>query len=201
MKNIWFTQRVMVKDDYGERWNAADQKIGEFIRWCGYLPLAVPNDIELVKEMYVQIPPGGIVLTGGNSLTKYGGDAPERDMMEQWLITCAIKNEIPLLGFCRGMQSILDYFGCPLVDIKGHVAVRHNLYGKLFGRDVNSFHEQGGLVKDLSQLPIRIDAYTEDGIAEAVMFNNKKMMGIMWHPERERPFQEEDRKLFQNLFD
>lgn len=68
--------------------------------------------------------PTGILLTGGNSLEKYGGDAPERDRIDHQLIDIALYQNIPLYGFCRGMQSVLDYFGCSLESVAGHAAAR-----------------------------------------------------------------------------
>lgn len=44
-------------------------------------------------------------------MVEYGGNAPERDAVDHKLIELCIKNNIPVYGFCRGMQSILDYFG------------------------------------------------------------------------------------------
>lgn len=66
--------------------------------------------------------PCGIVLTGGNSLCKYGGNAPERDENEHTLIDYAVQNNIPLYGLCRGMQVILDYFGIELENVAFHAA-------------------------------------------------------------------------------
>ena len=41
-----------------------------------------------------------------------------------------------MYGFCRGMQSILDYFGQELIPVSDHVAVVHNLYGDYEGMQV-----------------------------------------------------------------
>lgn len=46
------------------------------------------------------------------------GAAPERDDTDYCLIETAIKNKIPVYGFCREMQSILNYFGCRLENVK-----------------------------------------------------------------------------------
>lgn len=96
-----------VVESYGERRDCADQRISGFISACGFIPVPLPNNCELLGELFSQIRPVGIILTGGNSLVRYGGDAPERDAMDEGLIDIAIQKRIPLYGFCRGMQSIL----------------------------------------------------------------------------------------------
>ena len=200
MKIIWFTQRVMLKEEYNERWNTSDQRISEFIHWCGYLPIAVPANINILRELAVGVKPSGIVLTGGNDLVKYGGNAPERDSTERWLIDYAKERKIPVLGVCRGMQVILDYYGCSLNSVDGHVAKYHELLGSFLGTHVNSFHSFGAMIDDVKRLPVQIKAYTDDGVVEAVSVNGEKIEGIMWHPEREMPFREMDKMLFQTLF-
>ena len=79
MKVVLYTQRVEVAESYGERRDCADQNIPCFIEACGYLPLPLPNIRNIAERLIEQIRPSGIILTGGNSLVEYGGDAPERD--------------------------------------------------------------------------------------------------------------------------
>ena len=73
MKTIIFTQRVEVIESYNERRDCADQCVSKFIRSCGYVPIAVPNHAEMSSEIIETIHPAGIILTGGNSLEKWGG--------------------------------------------------------------------------------------------------------------------------------
>ena len=125
MDTVLFTQRVEIIESYGERRDCADQDIARFIHVCGFFPVPVPNIKEIAYDMFMQLKPAGIVLTGGNSLVKYGGDAPERDVVEQGLIQLCIGNGVPVYGFCRGMQVILDYFGCKLKEVQGHRSEEH----------------------------------------------------------------------------
>ncbi len=142
MKIVLYTQRVEVVENYGERRDCADQNIPRFIEACGYLPVPLPNIWNVVEMMIEQIRPSGIILTGGNSLVEYGGDAPERDETENRILDVSLERDIPVYGFCRGMQVILDYFGCELEQVQGHVAVRHKISGVLGELEVNSFHNQ-----------------------------------------------------------
>lgn len=197
MKIVLYTQRVEVIESYGERRDCADQDIPRFIETCGYLPIPMPNIKNIAKKMIEQTHPSGIVLTGGNSLAKYGGDAPERDETEKMILDISLQNDIPIYGFCRGMQVILDYFGSELEQVQGHVAVRHKVVGILGELEVNSFHNQACYqVKD----PLEVLAQTQDGVIEAVRHKEKRILGTMWHPEREKPFPISDIQRMQELF-
>ena len=78
-KIVLFTQRVEVIESYQERRDCADQRIAEYISKCGYVPVPVPNNPKYAIEIADRVGAAGIVLVGGNSLVKYGGNAPERD--------------------------------------------------------------------------------------------------------------------------
>ena len=197
MDIVLYTQRVEIVKSYGERRDCADQNIAAFLDACGFLPVPVPNNKELAGCMILQLKPAGIVFTGGNSLVKYGGDAPERDETEQRMLRMALERNIPVYGFCRGMQTILDFYGCKLVQVEGHVAVRHEVDGRIGHREVNSFHNQACIaVKD----PVEVLGQTEDGVVEAIQIKGKKVMAAMWHPEREKEFQKDDMELIKKLF-
>ncbi len=198
MKVILYTQRVEMIESYGERRDCADQNIPRFIKACGYLPVPVPNICETAIQMTEEIKPAGLILTGGNSLVKYGGNAPERDNMEKRLLEYAMEREIPVYGFCRGMQVILDYFGCDLEEVKGHVAVHHKIFGVIGGLEVNSFHNQACLHV---APPLEVLAKSDDGVVEAACCKEKHLLAAMWHPEREEPFVDSDIKRIRQFFD
>ncbi len=198
MKKIIYTQRVEVISSYNERRDCADQRIAEFISACGYLPIPVMNNIELIAKIVDEIKPDGIILVGGNSLVKYGGNAPERDEVDEYLIEIAIKNNIPLYGFCRGMQSILDHFGNSLTKVTGHVAVRHRIIGDEGGLIVNSFHNEACIKLNNNELVAVMRS--DDGVVEMVRHKNLKIMGTMWHPEREEPFNIHDIERVMNFY-
>ena len=197
MQTVIYTQRVEIVEGYGERRDCADQNIPIFLQACGYLPIPAPNVCDVAQEMINTIQPVGIVLTGGNSLCKYGGNAPERDETERKILEIAVERNIPVYGFCRGMQVILDYYGCPLVEVKGHVAVRHTLTGVLGEIEVNSFHNQACVEVNDS---LDILAKTEDGVVEAVRAKSERILATMWHPEREQPFVVSDMERLKRLF-
>ncbi len=199
MKSVLFTQRVEIIESYNERRDCADQRISDFIEKCGYLPIPVPNKADIAEEMVYAINPIGIILTGGNSLEKYGGNAPERDMTDSILIEMAIKNKIPLYGFCRGMQSILNYYGNELVNVEGHVAKRHVISGLDRVREVNSYHNQACIKLISDELEMVTKA--NDGVVEEIRHKTLPIIGTMWHPERENPYDDSDINMIKRLFD
>jgi len=197
MDIVLYTQRVEIVESYKERRDCGDQMIPKFLHACGYLPVPIPNLLYIAEKIIEKLEPVGIVLTGGNSLVKYGGKATERDETEKRLLDIAMEREIPIYGFCRGMEVILDYFGCPLEEVKGHVALYHKIQGKMGQREVNSFHNQGCFeVKG----PLEVLAFTKDGVIESVACKEKNIFATMWHPEREKEFSMEDIKRIQILF-
>lgn len=199
MKTVIYTQRVEIVEAYGERRDCADQRIASFIQTCGFLPVPLANERELAEEYIEGIRPAGILLTGGNSLGKYGGNAPERDAMDQALIQLAMEKSIPLYGFCRGMQSILDYFGCGLTNVAGHVAVRHPVCGEGETYEVNSYHNQA-CISLKEGCGLNVLAQADDGVIEAVCHGELPIAASMWHPEREKQFQERDINRIRTLF-
>lgn len=196
-KIVIYTQRVEIVESYGERRDCADQNIPRFLEACGYMPVPIPNVVHALEEYVENITPAGILLTGGNSLAEYGGNAPERDDTDRRLLVAAIEKDIPVYGFCRGMQSILDYFGCKLENISGHVANRHQVQGDWGTLMVNSYHNQA--CKGVKE-PLRATAVTEDGVIEAVECRDYRIMATMWHPEREHPFAEDDMERVKKFF-
>lgn len=199
MKRVVYTQRVEIVESYQERRDCSDQRIPKFIRECGYLPIGLPNTKNIVEEIMIDVRPVGIVLSGGNSLVVYGGQAPERDEVDTFLIKYAIDNRIPLYGFCRGMQSILHYFNNQLDNVKGHVAVQHMVIGQSGKYVVNSYHNQA--CKELSkECELKVIARAEDEVIEEIQHKVYPIRGTMWHPERETVFSKDDINRVRELF-
>lgn len=194
-KQIALTQRVQVMEATGERRDALSQEWAVLAESCGVCPVLLPNHLPTVKRMLCQIPVDGILLTGGNDLAAYGGDAPERDAVEEFLIEQSVGREIPLLGVCRGMQMLLSFFGTPLQPVSGHIRVEHPLDS---GDTVNSYHGWGATV---CLPPLRPRAWGLDGVLEAVEHRDCPWIhGVMWHPERYHPLRPGDMAWIKEVF-
>lgn len=197
MKLILYTQRVEIVKEYGERRDCADQRIPSFLSVCGYCPVPVSNVPKLVIEIAEKLCPDGIFFTGGNSLTKFGGEAPERDRAERLLVEWAVSHGVPIFGICRGMQFLADYFGGNIVPIEGHAGTRHAVTGVISRKSVNSYHNFAML-----ELPKGLEALAraEDGTVEAFRHEDYPVMAVGWHPEREAPYLNSDIQMVQQVF-
>ena len=158
----------------------------------------------------------GILLTGGADINplylgeepikELHGINPRRDRQELLLTKLAADRQIPVLGICRGIQTMNAAFGGSLyqdihVQMEG-VRIKHDqdlersyashtvtiepntLLHQLFDADtlaVNSFHHQA--VKEAAP-GFRICARATDGVIEAMESTEyKSMLGVQWHPE------------------
>ena len=177
---------------------------------AGGVPMVLPpvDDAEVLINMLEGI--DGLVLTGGADYNPlWYGEQPEkelhtinstRDLPELLLTRLAFNRQIPILGICRGVQTMAIALGGNLVqDLK--TPLKHSqdaprseathsvtitegstLYG-LYGQKtfVNSFHHQA--VKDCGS-HLHVVATAPDGVIEAVESTEQKaLMGVQWHPE------------------
>jgi putative glutamine amidotransferase len=158
----------------------------------------------------------GIILTGGEDINpiEYNDTANiklcgtinfSRDTLERKLFDFALKNKLPLIGVCRGMQMMNVASGGTLYgDIPTQIgtAVIHRNNGEVnheivlcdtsslifpIGTDtimVNSWHHQG--VKIIPNY-LRVIARSFDGLPEAVVMDKSVhpfMIAVQFHPER-----------------
>ena len=177
---------------------------------AGGVPMVLPpvDDAEVLINMLEGI--DGLVLTGGADYNPlWYGEQPEkelhtinstRDLPELLLTRLAFNRQIPILGICRGVQTMAIALGGNLVqDLK--TPLKHSqdaprseathsvtitegstLYA-LYGQEtfVNSFHHQA--VKDCGS-HLHVVATAPDGVIEAVESTEQKaLMGVQWHPE------------------
>lgn len=125
----------------------------------------------------------------------------EFDKYELEMINIFLSHSKPILGICRGMQSINVALGGTLIqDIPSQLGLYHqttdnnicmheikisknsHLYNSFGMRAiVNSYHHQ--CVHKLSDNLI-VAAASHDGVIEAIEGIELPILGVQWHPER-----------------
>lgn len=182
---------------------------------AGGIPVIIPVTTcsEVLERLVASL--DGILFSGGGDMhPSYYGEEPipengevnhHRDSYDYTLMTIAAKWQLPILGICRGMQTINVVFGGSLYqDIKTQyqgMALNHSqeeernvatqqvvitegsLLNNILGVDklyVNTIHHQA--VKRVAG-GFRAVAYADDGICEAIESLHYPILGVQWHPE------------------
>ncbi len=197
MKAVAVTQRVSVVTACGERRDCLDQAWTRFLAASGLLPVLLPNVSEVALDLCEGSDIAGLVLTGGNDLAALGGDAPERDAVENALLDWAEQRGLPVLGVCRGMQVIQQRFAVRLHRVQGHVAQQQVIRINGESQKVNSYHHFAAFD---SRPPLDVWGVADDGVVKAIRHSAQPITGIMWHPERSAPFSPADVALFRRVF-
>lgn len=193
-KRVLISQRCDVIEGRDETRDAVDTRLAALLWQLGFVPVTVSNAVPDPRSYVEALSPDAIFLSGGNDI----GSMPQRDATEAALLDVAADAHLPVFAICRGLQMLNHYMGGRLDPVSGHVATRHPVRGPMFpeAREVNSYHNIGihvaGLGRDLEPL-----ATADDGTVEAVRHVTLPWLGIMWHPERDRPPATEDLKLIQ----
>ncbi len=195
---VAISQRVDVIAGRDEHRDALDQRWNELLARCGLLVLQIPNNVEMATGLIERFQPCGVILTGGNDLSSYGGESPERDATEEMLIDWAVVSRRPLLAVCRGLQMLMHHQGVTLAPVTDHAGIRHQVVTDKGARDVNSYHNWG-----LHEVPddFYASARAPDGSIEEVRHETLPIHGMMWHPERESPFLERDISMIRQFFE
>jgi len=191
MKKIGITLRVENIVKFNEKRDAISHDWANFLEKANVLPIFIPNTLKDTKNFLEEMKLDGVIMSGGDNK----GDDIYRDRTEREIIEYAMEKEIPLLGICRGMQVINDYFGGnqrTTNDLK-HVNKHHkiliieNEIQKYFQKkeiEVNSFHNNL-IDKNTVGKNLEIFAISEiDNTVEGFYHKKFPILGIMWHPER-----------------
>lgn len=205
MKLIGLTQRVDMVQAYAERRDALDQNWSRLLERAGFLPVPLSNAVgERRARGYLEaLPLSGVILTGGNDLSQLGdarNPAPERDRFEWALLSVCLEREIPVVGICRGMQVINVFMGGALVPVEAHAGTRHAVDWEGKSMDVGSYHDYAIRAEGMGA-ELEVTARCEDGTIEGFRHKSKALVGLMWHPEREDPFREEDLQFLKAVFE
>ncbi len=180
---------------------------------AGGVPVIIPPlaDTDAIINTLSRI--DGLVLSGGGDFNPlYCGEEPspklhsinrERDLPELLITRLAYNRQIPMLGICRGIQTLAMALGGRVEqDIEPKATVKHSqdadrnepthtvniasdtILHSIYGTNtiaVNSFHHQ--VVAETGE-KFKATATSADGFIEAIESREfKSIMGVQWHPE------------------
>jgi len=193
MKKIGITLRVENFTKYNEKRDAISHDWIKYLSDKNILPIFIPNNLPNLDLFLDTMKLDGIILSGGDN----PGESLERDVTEEKLLNYGIKKSIPIIGICRGLQVINNFFGGKIeIDSSNtHVKTNHkiqiidNKFKNFFNSNeltVNSFHNNIILENFLGK-EIKIFAKSKhDNTIEGIIHEKLPIMGVMWHPEREK---------------
>lgn len=201
---IGISMRIVESDQYPEARDCISHDWIKFLENTGYKFIFIPNNLKNLPLFLETYNLKGFIITGGEDI----GIHPQRDKTEKKIIEYGLKENLPILGVCRGMQLINNYFGGGSRSVKNHVKKIHSIkitdsnFSKLFKKSsafVNSYHTKGILSEDLGK-NLKSWALNGDTI-EGLTHKKMPIIGIMWHPERNKKIKTIDREIFKYLFD
>lgn len=184
---------------------------------AGGVPLLIPPYLQRDALVDTLNAVDAVVLSGGADIDpRYMGEEPDysllhtinpkRDSQELLLVRLAVARQLPILGICRGIQTLAAALGGGVhQDI--YAALGNNLLNhdqseergvathsvsvekgtkllQIFGcdtLDVNTFHHQA-----VSRVPqgFVVSAWATDGVIEAMeAVDGRSIIGVQWHPE------------------
>lgn len=191
---------------------------------AGGVPVIIPPVADTAVIINTLQHLDGLILTGGGDHNPlWMGEEPsprlhninrERDLAELMLVRLAFNRQIPMLGICRGIQTLAIALGGKVEqDIEQQVKhsqdadrsepthsvslVKGSTLYNIYGSErimVNSFHHQA-----VSQpgKRFRVIARSADNIIEAIESSEyKSILGVQWHPEW---LEEDGQKIFRWL--
>lgn len=189
----------MSTDDYF----GARRSYINFLRPYGDILQVIPSSVETYRDLLdnckLLVLPGGADISPikyGSIPSMFAGDSdPYLEYYDSYLLPMAIGLKIPILGICRGFQSIITYFGGKLIQHLplhprsedwvelAHKVSRTSAFGKESDSVVNSLHHQGISVGDIPECLVPIAYCRADDICEGVTHRDLPILGLQWHPE------------------
>ena len=204
---------IGITGNYGELTCKLAEGYYKSILRAGGVPVIIPplSDTDVIINTLEHL--DALVLSGGADYDPhYAGEEPcpllgtineERDLPELFITQLAYNRQLPILGICRGIQTLAMVLGGhvrqDISDIQSHnhsqeedrnVAThpvtfeQDSLLASLYHHcqlEVNSFHHQA---VDETGPRFRVIARSDDGIIEAMESTEyKPILGVQWHPE------------------
>ena len=202
---IGISSRIINAENYDEKRDAISHDWPQLLEKIESNIIFIPNKLTNVEDFLNDIGVNGLILSGGDNI----GDDKQRDDTEIKILNFAIKNKIPLLGVCRGMQVINNFFSGSIeknnnlshIVNSHHITLVNNNIISLLNKntfEVNSFHNN---IITNSNLGKNIEAFAitdKDKTIEGFFHTSLPIVGVMWHPERD--FNHENQLILEHIF-
>lgn len=201
---------IGITTDFRDKYFGIEATYSGSVASSGGIPFLIPSlyrNKKTLRELIKNI--DGLLIPGSRDMDpEYYGQKPheklkpmsaERTKTEYIVLEESLRNNVPVLGICGGMQFINVFFGGSLYqDIKSIIpgALNHekgakhkisilkgSVLGSVIGKrriEVNSFHHQA--VKKVGR-ELTASAYTGDKIVEALESRVNNILAVQWHPE------------------
>lgn len=197
-KLIGLTPRLLTED--GVEKEFVNRNYVDAMRSIGFNVIMLTLENPNPEEVFALC--DGFLVTGGSDIDpKWFGEENtgeskginlDMDILDKKVVEYAKNNKKPLLGICRGIQSINTFLGGSLYQNIGnsHRNIEydhevHTIKNHLLDFDetiiVNSYHHQA--LKDLADGLIAI-AHHKDGTIEAAVHKDLPIIATQWHPEK-----------------
>ena len=159
-----------------------------------YIPNIEKNVVAYINKLNINV----LVLSGGDDLGVYS----RRDKTEYFALKHALKQNIPVIAICRGLQLVHTYFGGKLEVgsekvIKEHKATKHFIEVESLVKEVNSYHTNYLIEESISDKFEIFARCKSDNSVEGI--RNKNILAMMWHPERDIEVIEWNRLLIEKF--
>lgn len=194
MKNYAITTARYLYDEHKQEILQFETMYAEYLAEFDFQLLILPSLLDV--QILTQINPQLVLLPGGGDVPAEYYDSnvdvvaqKSRDLIEDALISYAVRRNIPILGICRGMQMLNGYFGGKLTrgPSSSHpVAIDHSvrILGCEYTYLANSYHrdfiQKSALSKNFEAIAIHENCEH----VEAFVGANCPVLGLQWHPER-----------------
>lgn len=163
---------------------------------CSKPNIKILSDINCEYKYDILIISGG----GGNDLyhLKKNNKNKIRNKITKHFINYSLKKKIPILGICYGAQFLAYKFKSRITR-KEHLnrhKIKINLLNTKKEKIVNSYHNY--VISSLGKNLVKI-AEAKDKTIECFKHNKMKILGIMWHPERNKILSKYDIKIIKKV--
>lgn len=164
------------------------------------IPALTDKEKEIYREMVDMC--DGIIMPGGYRMYNF----------DEYVLKYAIDKDIPVLGICMGMQLLANIDNRTYCLEVNETEINHKQPNEKYIHRVKILDNTilSTIIKEkeikvnsnhrfhISKVnKLKISAYSEDGLIEAIEMPNKKfVVGVQWHPEKLIEFDNNANQLF-----